>query len=133
MEYRFRIYGYFCTGIGAMFSPWAMRNYLWTGNPLYPLYDTLFNPQNAFIERKLNPFAIRRMLYNESIWQTPAVPFRIFFQGQDNDPALFDGRLNPYLIIFAILWIFFGKPSERQIKVEKTIWAGFAILFIINL
>ncbi len=115
----------------AIFSPWALRNYLWTGNPLYPLYDTLFNPQNPFFERKLNPFAIRRMLYHESIWQTLAVPFRIFFQGQDNDPALFDGRLNPYLIIFAIPGIFFGDPSEKRIKVEKTIWAGFAILFIL--
>ena len=24
------------------FSPWLVRNYLWTGNPIYPLHDRLF-------------------------------------------------------------------------------------------
>ena len=31
----------------AVFSPWMIRNTLWTGNPVYPLYDGLFRPAAA--------------------------------------------------------------------------------------
>jgi hypothetical protein len=28
----------------AVFSPWMIRNYMWTRNPVYPLYTSVFNP-----------------------------------------------------------------------------------------
>ena len=27
-----------------VFSPWMIKNYVWTKNPLYPLYNHLFHP-----------------------------------------------------------------------------------------
>ena len=28
----------------AVFSPWMIRNFIWTRNPVYPLYNSVFNP-----------------------------------------------------------------------------------------
>ena len=114
-----------------VFSPWAIRNYLWTQNPIFPLYDTLFNPGTPYVERKLTPFAIRRLLYNESLWQTLAVPIRIFIEGQDNIPNLFDGRLNPYLLFLPILAFIPSGTVDQRTYTEKVVWAGFAYLLII--
>ena len=114
-----------------LFSPWAVRNFLWTGNPLYPLYDTVFNPQKPYIESGLNPFAMRRLVYGETLWQTLLVPIRIFFQGQDDVPTLFDGRLNPFLLPLAIIGLFESKRQSQGMQFEKLIWGGFALLFIL--
>jgi hypothetical protein len=114
-----------------LFSPWAVRNFLWTGNPLYPLYDTVFNPQNPYIESGLNPFAMRRLVYGETLWQTLLVPIRIFFQGQDDVPALFDGRLNPFLLPLAVIGLFESKRQLQGMQFEKSVWGGFALLFIL--
>jgi hypothetical protein len=114
-----------------LFAPWALRNLLWTGNPLFPLYDAVFNPQNPYVETRLNPFAMRRMVYGESIWQTLLVPIRIFFQGQDDVPALFDGRLNPFLLPLAIMGMFPSKRQPPGLQFDKAVWGGFALLFIL--
>jgi hypothetical protein len=108
-----------------------VRNFLWTGNPLYPLYDTVFNPQKPYIESGLNPFAMRRLVYGETLWQTLLVPIRIFFQGQDDVPTLFDGRLNPFLLPLAIIGLFESKRQPQGMQFEKSIWGGFALLFIL--
>jgi 4-amino-4-deoxy-L-arabinose transferase-like glycosyltransferase len=114
-----------------LFSPWALRNLIWTGNPIYPLYDVIFNPQNPYVETRLNPFAIRRMVYGENLWATLLVPLRIFFEGQDNVPALFDGRLNPGLLIFSVIGLVPLKRQKLHVQTEKMIWGAFALLFIL--
>ena len=30
-----------------VFSPWMIKNYIWTNNPIYPLYDSLFNSKKV--------------------------------------------------------------------------------------
>jgi hypothetical protein len=84
-----------------IFSPWMIRNLVWTGNPLYPLYDGLFNPGGGH-GPSLGPWAIRKLVYGESWWEILLIPLRVFFQGQDDLPQLFDGRLNPLLLILPI-------------------------------
>jgi len=80
-----------------IFSPWMIRNYLWTGNPIFPLYDSWFNPQTAISQGGLDPFTIRKLIFHESWWQMMLLPLRIFFEGQDGSPQYFDGKLNPFL------------------------------------
>lgn len=114
-----------------LYAPWALRNYAWTGNPFFPLLDTVFNPQSPYIENRLNPLVMRRLAYGESLWETLLVPIRIFFQGQDDVPSLFDGRLNPYLLLFSIFSFFPSKHQSQGMQFEKALWGGFALLFII--
>ena len=114
-----------------VYAPWALRNYVWTGNPFFPLFDTFFNSHSPYIENRLNPLVMRRLGYGESLWETLLVPIRIFFQGQDNVPALFDGQLNPSLLLLSIIGFFPSKNQSQGLQFEKVIWGGFALLFII--
>jgi 4-amino-4-deoxy-L-arabinose transferase-like glycosyltransferase len=97
----------------AVFSPWMIRNLIWTGNPLYPLYDGLFNPGGSGHGSSLGPWAIRKLVYGESWWETLLIPLRVFFQGQDDLPQLFDGRLNPLLLILPI-FAFLSRPNRAK-------------------
>lgn len=93
-----------------VFSPWLVKNYMLTGNPLYPLFSGIFNIFNtdsangafslASGKNYIGIFKIREMMYGESFWETLLTPIRFFFQGQDNSDRFFDGVLNPLLIIF---------------------------------
>jgi hypothetical protein len=97
----------------AMFSPWMIRNLVWTGNPIYPLYDGLFNPGGSGHGSSLGPWVIRKLVYGETWWETLLIPLRVFFQGQDDLPQLFDGRLNPLLLILPI-FAFFLRPNRAK-------------------
>lgn len=114
-----------------VFSPWAVRNLIWTGNPLYPLYDGLFNPQSAAVESGMHPFVLRKLVYGESLLETILIPIRIFFQGRDDMPALFDGRLNPYLLFLPIFGVLREKTEPGLLGAEKKLMAAFAGLFIL--
>ena len=133
-----------------IYSPWAIRNYAWTKNPVYPLFNQYFTdtvhdrrsdfdleapdvisdaarePTGLFL-----PFATRKIIYGETWWQTLLIPVRIFFQGQDDQPKYFDGRLNPYLLLLPILAIFFSRSKDAALKTERNILLAFAVLFII--
>jgi len=93
-------YGALFFGIALfVFAPWMIRNYIWTGNPLYPLHDGLFNPENPIHRQTIGLFTYRSAVYHEEWWQIALLPLRIFFQGQDGSPQYFDGRLNPFLLL----------------------------------
>jgi len=137
-----------------VFSPWAIKNYRWTNNPIYPLYQNWFNtPTKKATETHLtnlaaednsesglnlqkpqgrwNHFAVRKIIFKEKWWETALIPVRIFFQGQDENPKYFDGRLNPALFFFpffAFIWI---KRDPPELKIEKKILLAFSILFIL--
>ena len=137
-----------------VFSPWAIKNFIWTRNPVYPLYDSWFNGKPA---EKVNPetakttvvrfenpkaavnptnadvghFTIRKMVFKETWWEIVLIPIRIFFQGKDDHPKYFDGRLNPllfFLPIFAFLRI---KKDSTKVGFEKKILISFSALFIL--
>ena len=130
------------------FSPWLVRNAVWTGNPIYPLYNSLFqsspseksvekqpgtsgkpiHPLKQLTSRKSNVLAIRKLRYHETWWQTLLLPIRFFFEGQDDNPRYFDGKLNPFLFILPF-FAFFGKSQDRQQKLEKYFLLAFSILF----
>ncbi len=133
-----------------VYSPWMVRNALWTGNPVYPLYQGFFsslNQQNSSLRHPahlsgengepgagegVNHFVARRIVFNESLLETLSIPLRIFFQGADDNPRLFDGRLNPYLIIFPLFAFFGWKRSKSKMeKMERTALLAFATLYVL--
>jgi hypothetical protein len=147
-----------------VFSPWMIRNYLWTGNPIYPLYKKWFKPaatavsstskQNASVTMPAAPgpaakkpsgsqtgaqkrsapwnhLTIRRILYGESWLQIALIPIRIFFQGQDDNPQYFDGKLNPFLFILPFFGFFQPGRKSVGITLEMKMFLAFSLLFIL--
>jgi hypothetical protein len=58
---------------------------------------------------------------------------RVFFQGQDDNPRLFDGRLNPYLLVFPLVAVFVPKGRRRspQIQLEIQMFGAFSLISLI--
>ena len=78
-----------------------------------------------------NHFAIRRIIFKESWAEIAAIPIRIFFQGQDDKPKYFDGKLNPFLLILPIFAFFPRSEETSQAKIEKNLLLAFIILFLL--
>ncbi|MGD9305030.1 MAG: glycosyltransferase family 39 protein [Desulfobacterales bacterium] len=133
-----------------MFSPWATRNYIWINNPIYPLYDNWFNADNArsrldpdtdlqhhvretsrYVNQFTNPFVTRKVIFKESVWQILMIPLRVFFQGKDDDPKYFDGRLNPYLLLLPFFAFFPKNKDNAKYQAEKKMLLGFSVLFLL--
>ncbi|HAG51191.1 MAG: hypothetical protein A2X87_04705 [Deltaproteobacteria bacterium GWC2_42_51] len=104
---------YFCVAI-LVFSPWLIRNYLWTGNPIYPLANGLFTSGQGMHLSSLPPLQMRNLLYGESLWYILLMPLRIFWEGKDGSHQYFDGVLNPFFLLF-IPFAFIGI-KDRNIK-----------------
>ena len=137
-----------------VFSPWAIRNYIWTSNPIYPLYNSRFNDEKAesieiatgdssngateesnILARKnkgsWGHFAVRKIVFKEKGWQIALIPLRIFFQGEDDNPKYFDGRLNPLLFFLSIFAFFHIRKDSSKLKTEKGVLFAFSILFFL--
>jgi 4-amino-4-deoxy-L-arabinose transferase-like glycosyltransferase len=125
-----------------VFSPWMIRNYLWTKNPIYPLYNDWFNPPRAGVEPSATDgsereesggshgiFAYRRAIYGEQGWQIALLPLRIFFQGKDGDPQYFDGRLNILLLLLPAFAFFRSREDSLNTRREMKILLAFSLLF----
>jgi 4-amino-4-deoxy-L-arabinose transferase-like glycosyltransferase len=135
-------------GAAAMvvFSPWMIRNYVWTRNPVYPLYENLFKPpeqepdtnethlqnsQSETARSSMSHFVMRRLVFKESLLETLTIPIRIFFQGEDDIPKYFDGKLNPYLLILPILSFIGIRRQPRRFHHENKILAAFSVLYLL--
>jgi hypothetical protein len=129
-----------------VFSPWMIRNYIWTNNPIYPLYDKWFNPpiesssttseagQKTFLKKTsvpLSHFSIRRINYGESGWEIALVPVRVFFQGKDGDPQYFDGKLSPFLLLLPIFAFYRKGANNSLLMTEKKALFAFSILLLL--
>jgi len=122
-----------------VFSPWMIRNYHWKKNPIYPLYNSWFNPPKATSGKVVsgdaakNPnrgfFTFRSMVYHETWWQIALLPVRVFFQGKDGDPQYFDGKLNPFLLLLPIFAFYRMREDPYNVGKEKKVILAFAILF----
>ena len=137
-----------------VFSPWMIKNYIWTNNPIYPLCNGLFNPKKVipikaadtnlkdstrdtlYVGKKKpkghrGHFVVRKIAYGEKWWETALIPVRVFFQGKDDNPKYFDGRLNPYLILLPIFAFINLKRQDQTLRTEKKIFISFAFLFLL--
>ncbi len=126
----------------SVFSPWMIKNYLWTGNPLYPVYkmkiqlpeentETEKPAHNNNKKKRMNHLLIRKHVYHEKWWETLSIPVRIFFQGEDDNPALFDGRLNPFLFIIPLILLFLVSIDKKKMDVEIKFLILFSTLYVI--
>jgi len=116
-----------------IFSPWMIRNYLWTNNPLYPLYDNWFNPGNPappYSILTIMNFEMRSVILKEPWWQIALLPLRIFFQGQDGNPQYFDGKLNPFLLLAIFTCCRFRKKTPI-FRCEMQILLAFSSLILL--
>jgi len=130
-SYRAAKYGIVFAGIALLvFSPWMIRNYIWTNNPIFPLYDHWFNPRYSEAQTSAGPLAYRVLIYHESWWQIVLLPVRIFFQGQDGSPQYFDGKLNPFLSFLPLFAFYQLKKDSQSPGIEKKILLAFACLFL---
>lgn len=97
----------FCIISIGVFSPWLIKNYIWTGNPVYPLYNSLFNPSEIKnIESdsgKKSHFYYRRVIFGGKSCRNHLNTSQNFFQGKDDDPKFFDGILNPILFFMPLV------------------------------
>jgi len=112
----------------AVLSPWLLRNYFWTGSPLYPLYESAASSvgkgEGVHVTTELAPIAKRLVLYNEGVLDIVLIPIRIFIGGEDNSIQKFDGVLNPLFLV--LMPLAFIKRRGGEIKYL----ALFAGLFI---
>jgi hypothetical protein len=109
-------------------SPWLAKNFAWTGNPFFPFFSSFFGASAAANgggggDPAFGILVKRHLLYGENGWEIAALPIRIFFSGQDDNPQYFDGVLNPMLILF-LPWAFKGEWAE-----EKKILFGFGLFY----
>jgi 4-amino-4-deoxy-L-arabinose transferase-like glycosyltransferase len=123
-----------------VFSPWMARNYAWKQNPVYPLFDRAFNPpengkseygggQAYSIRPGLGVFVIREGVYHEAWWEIALVPIRVFLEGQDGSPKHFDGKLNPFLLLFSVFAFRRTREEQEEVRKEKNIMLAFVVLF----
>lgn len=124
-----------------VFSPWLIRNYSLTGNPLYPLAQGVFetraphttdtlalaNEGSVDKPKPLGPLLVRKLVFDESLPYTLLIPLRIFYEGQDDDPKYFDGRLNLMLLILPLTLLFLGR-SQRSRFPEMRLFAAYSVL-----
>ena len=131
-----------------VFSPWMIKNYILTRNPVYPLYQSWFNPiENRSVdhvalngsegndlneqEGEWSHFAVRKIVYKETLWQIASIPLRIFFEGKDDDPKYFDGQLNPFLLLLTIIAFIPIKTNQKKNYAEKKILLIFSLLYLL--
>lgn len=123
-------------GITALIvSPWLIKNCILTGNPIYPLFDSLFNPPqaggasgSARSSWTANIFLRRELVYAEGFYKTIFIPVRIFFDGKDNSAQYFDGVLNPIFIVM-LPFAFLGK-DHRQ-RCDRMLFFLFSLFFVL--
>ena len=134
-----------------LFSPWMIRNYHWKKNPIYPLYNYWFVSDSQVktgLEKSksiesgsvkpvsaTNPFKIRREAYHESFWESIFIPVRIFFQGRDDTPKYFDGKLSPFLLILPLFLLWKSKCRDnilmQMYRKFLFVFSFFFILFVL--
>jgi len=136
-----------------VFSPWLLRNYSLTGNPLYPLAQSVFatdiaggvssraardaeahvravlSEPAANATKPLGPLLTRRLVYEEQLPYTLMIPLRIFFEGEDDNPKYFDGRLNPLLLLLPLALLVLAKKTAFRHR-EQPLFAAYAVLMV---
>ena len=126
-----------------IFSPWMIRNIVWKQNPVYPLYDAWFHPEapKPFSEsvtddsdrtpKRMGHFLIRKYVFHEPWWRTALIPVRIFFEGKDDEPANFDGKLTPLIFLLPFFAFFRIRNKAAPFQYEISTFLAFSVFFLL--
>jgi len=124
-----------------VFSPWMIRNTVLKQNPIYPMFNRVFNTEDSsgrawsrtstMVQDTSGTMAVRHMVFKESLGYMSLIPLRIFFEGRDDNPRYFDGKLNPFLLVFSFVGFLPLGALPTKIRTEQRIWCCFSILFIL--
>ena len=109
----------------AVLSPWLIRNYAWTGSPLYPLFETaagsVARGEGLHVTGEMAPVGKRFLLYGEGILDLVLLPLRLFWEGADNSIEKFDGVLNPFFLAFIPL-AFLRKEKDARLLLAFSVF-----------
>ena len=106
-------------------SPWLIKNLIWIGNPVYPLYQGWFSGDGGrprAFSPSLTPLEMRTLVYGEDWADIILTPMRMILMGSDGDPRRYDGVLSP-VILFGLCSLF---PSVRS----RRWYSGVALLVV---
>ncbi|NOR45875.1 MAG: hypothetical protein GQ534_09845 [Candidatus Delongbacteria bacterium] len=118
-------------------SPWLLRNFINSGNPFFPLFNSII-PSNIempanLVDGTVGETMSRIINGKDSIFSLFMLPFRVFFEGVDHDFLKFDGKLNPFLILL-LPFLFWHKYADKQRrKINIYLFALFLIIFLVTL
>lgn len=117
----------------AVYSPWPMKNYLATGNPVYPFAGSVFGVSDELpFMGSVKPLQYRLGAYDESWTDIFLIPLRMMFTGVDDNPRQFDGLLSPLLLLGVVPLLSLRKTEQRTPWVENT-WMYVAGYFLLSL
>jgi len=110
-----------------IFLPWPLKNYLNTGNPLYPFAGGLFGVSDEIpFMGAVGPIQYRLLGYKESWTEILLIPLRMLVTGEDDNPRQFDGLLSP-ILLFALAALVLRPPEGRLAP-----WVRNSALFIVS-
>ena len=115
------------------YVPWLLRNWIWTSNPIYPLFKgALGGPVHQVVGGApyLPPLLHRYHIYGESWYEIAALPLRIFFGGEDGNPQLFDGATTPFLALFIFAPLVWNKSRAVRVLLPVSVMYLLVALFV---
>jgi 4-amino-4-deoxy-L-arabinose transferase-like glycosyltransferase len=114
--------------------PWLLRNYLNSGNPFFPLFNSVI-PSHITMPAELSKnvygeTAWRMNSGNENLFTLALLPFRVFFEGADHNLIKYDGVLNPFMFLLLpfIFW-----PGIKNSVTKKLVLYLFVLFWMVYL
>lgn len=115
-------------------SPWLVRNFAWTDNPIYPLFHSHFDRGPVPEESTgggLSNLQIRTAVYGEDETDLILLPFRMLMFGEDDSPRFFDGVAGPlYLLCFIPL--FSGRRRSWYLPTGILLFSYFGLAIVLS-
>ncbi len=97
----------------AVFSPWLAKNFLFVRNPLYPMFEGIFDGLNWDKTQLKQLIAWQRSMgMGRSLIDYILLPINVFTAGRPGlNYSRFDGTITPVLLVLVVFSLF--KPQKR--------------------
>ena len=92
---------------------WLVRNYWFTGNPVYPLASNFIGRPWLPGQTKFSQYQIRAMLYGETFWDQILLPWNLSIKTKSKARHELDGVINPIFLVFLPTFILLPGKSKK--------------------